>query len=210
MADQKISARTIKGSLTGSEKIPVGETGDPYITPDQIINLHKDASGGIAGLTLFKINFRNVADSFTSFFTNTNTAARTYTFQDRNGTIADDTDIGLLEVKLDAASVTTTGGTITLDFASKRQRIFNGATSFTGSKTIALSNSSNALVFTFNFQVTGSGAALTFPSGFKSSDSRFGTLVLTLTGAGYYEVTATFDSVNSIWRLKAEADGGAL
>lgn len=49
----------------------------------------KDASGGYAWLTLLKINFKNVANTFISFFTNTNTAARTYTFQDRDGTIAD-------------------------------------------------------------------------------------------------------------------------
>lgn len=54
---------------------------------------NKDATGGYAGLTLFKINFKNVANTFTSFFTNSNTAARTYTFADRNGTIADDADI---------------------------------------------------------------------------------------------------------------------
>jgi len=53
----------------------------------------KDASGGYVGLTLFKINFKNAANTFTSFFTNANTAARTYTFQDRDGTIADLTDI---------------------------------------------------------------------------------------------------------------------
>lgn len=54
---------------------------------------NKDASGGYAGLTLFKINFKNALNTFTSFFTNSNTAARTYTFQNRDGTIADDTDI---------------------------------------------------------------------------------------------------------------------
>lgn len=53
----------------------------------------KDSSGGYAGLTLFKINFKNAANTFTSFLTNANTAARTYTFQDRSGTIADDTDL---------------------------------------------------------------------------------------------------------------------
>lgn len=53
----------------------------------------KDATGGYAGLTLFKINFKNAANTFTSFFTNANTVARTYTFQDRNGTIADNTDL---------------------------------------------------------------------------------------------------------------------
>lgn len=54
---------------------------------------NKDASGGYAGLTLFKINFRNALNTFTSFLTNSNTAARTYTFQDRDGTIADNTDL---------------------------------------------------------------------------------------------------------------------
>lgn len=53
----------------------------------------KDATGGYAGLTLFKINFKNALNTFTSFLTNANTAARTYTFPDRDGTIADDTDI---------------------------------------------------------------------------------------------------------------------
>ncbi len=55
----------------------------------------KDATGGYAGLTLFKINFKNAANTFTSFLTNANTAARTYTFQDRDGTIADNTDLSL-------------------------------------------------------------------------------------------------------------------
>lgn len=61
--------------------------------PENVAN--KDASGGYAGLTLFKINFKNALNTFTSFFTNSNTAARTYTFQDRNGTIADNTDLAL-------------------------------------------------------------------------------------------------------------------
>jgi len=60
----------------------------------------KDATGGYAGLTLFKINFKNVANTFTSFFTNSNTAARTYTFQNRNGTILDDTDLGTINTSL--------------------------------------------------------------------------------------------------------------
>lgn len=74
---------------------------------------NKDASGGYVGLTLFKINFKNVANTFTSFFTNTNTAARTYTFQDRNGTIADDTDLAL---KAPIASPTFTGTATTPAF----------------------------------------------------------------------------------------------
>lgn len=68
----------------------VTENNIGYVAENQS---NKDASGGYAGLTLLKINFRNVANTFTSFFTNSNTAARTYTFQDRDGTIADNTDL---------------------------------------------------------------------------------------------------------------------
>lgn len=57
------------------------------------LSANKDATGGYVGLTLFKINFKNAANTFTSFFTNTNSAARTYTFQNRDGTITDDTDL---------------------------------------------------------------------------------------------------------------------
>lgn len=52
-------------------------------------------------MTLLKINFKNAADTFTSFFTNANTAVRTYTFQDKDGTVAMSSDT------LDAASKTT-------------------------------------------------------------------------------------------------------
>lgn len=54
---------------------------------------NKDTTGGYAGLTLFKINLRNVANTITSFFTNSNTAARTYTLPDSSGTVALTTDI---------------------------------------------------------------------------------------------------------------------
>lgn len=70
----------------------------------------KDASGGVVGMTLFKINFKNLANTFTSQFVNSNTASRDYTFQDRTGTIADDTDLAL---KANKASPTFTG-TVTL------------------------------------------------------------------------------------------------
>lgn len=53
----------------------------------------RDITGGFVGMTLFKINFKNAANTFTSFFTNANTAARTYTFQDKDGTIADLADV---------------------------------------------------------------------------------------------------------------------
>lgn len=47
----------------------------------------KDANGGYAGLTLFKINFKNAANTFTNFLTNATTAARTFTFVDRDAEV---------------------------------------------------------------------------------------------------------------------------
>lgn len=66
----------------------------------------KDASGGYAGLTLYKINFQNAANTFTSFLTNSNTGARTYTFPDATGTIALFSDITKANVGLSNADNT--------------------------------------------------------------------------------------------------------
>lgn len=53
----------------------------------------KDTSGGLAGLTLFKLNLRNAANTITSWFTNAATVARTWTFPDKDGTVAMTSDI---------------------------------------------------------------------------------------------------------------------
>ena len=53
----------------------------------------KDASGGVAGLTLFKLNLRNAANTITSFFTTAATVARTWTLPDKDGTVAMTSDI---------------------------------------------------------------------------------------------------------------------
>jgi len=49
---------------------------------------NKDVSGGYVGLDVLKIKFRNLLNTFTSFLVNSNTAARTYTFPDDDGTLA--------------------------------------------------------------------------------------------------------------------------
>lgn len=99
------------------------ETVDSYVHKDD-----KDATGGVPGLTLFKINFKNAANTFTSFFTNSNTAARTYTFQNRNGTIADDTDLALKSDKLIVENAQTgTGYTLVLTDADKLLTTSNAA-----------------------------------------------------------------------------------
>lgn len=53
----------------------------------------KDASNGVPGMTLFKINMRNAINTITSFLQNAATAARTWTFPDKDGTVAMTSDI---------------------------------------------------------------------------------------------------------------------
>lgn len=52
----------------------------------------KDASGGVPGLTLLKLNLKNAAGTITSWFTTAATAARTWTMPDKDGTVAVLTD----------------------------------------------------------------------------------------------------------------------
>lgn len=74
----------------------------------------RDATGGYAGLTLFKINFKNAANTFTSFFTNSNTAARTYTFPDYDATIATQGGTETLTAKTLTAPTVNGGATTAL------------------------------------------------------------------------------------------------
>lgn len=60
-------------------------------TAESVAN--KDATGGYAGLTLFRLNLRNAANTITSWFTNAATAARTWTLPDKDGTVAMLSDI---------------------------------------------------------------------------------------------------------------------
>lgn len=60
------------------------------------INTAKNAVSGYAGIdATYRIQFKNSSGVHTSLMTNVNTAIRTYTFQDRNGVIADDTDLAM-------------------------------------------------------------------------------------------------------------------
>ena len=52
-----------------------------------------DTSGGIPGLTLFKLNLKNALGTFTNFFTSATTASRTWVMPDKDGTVAMVSDI---------------------------------------------------------------------------------------------------------------------
>jgi hypothetical protein len=102
-----LASPTFTGTVSGIDKTMVGlpnvdntsDANKPVSTAQQTaLDLKqrlsgKDATGGYAGLTLFNINFKNVLNTFTSFFTNSNTAARTYAFPDKDITVAGLDDI---------------------------------------------------------------------------------------------------------------------
>jgi hypothetical protein len=124
-------------------------------TPENAAN--EDASGGYAGLTLFKINFKNVAGSFTSFFTNSNTAARTYTFADRTGTIADDTDI--TGAKARASHTGTQLASTISDFAASALAAAPAETTTTAGTLIAGSASKTPPIDADSIAITDSAAS---------------------------------------------------
>ena len=55
--------------------------------------IEKDASNGYAGLTLFKLNLKNVTNTFINFLTNSTTASRTWIMPNKDGTVAITSDI---------------------------------------------------------------------------------------------------------------------
>jgi len=101
----------------------------------------KDSTGGYVGLTLFKINFKNVLNTFTSFFTNSNTASRTYTFQNRDGIIADDTDLALANNQIAYETWSTNANYTTINTTAKRLIILQTGT-LTATRTLTLSTPS--------------------------------------------------------------------
>lgn len=80
--------KTINGnSVLGSGDITISSgSGDMVLASTQTVSGLKTFLSGMFGL-------RNVANTFTSFFTNANTASRTYTLQNRDGILADNTDL---------------------------------------------------------------------------------------------------------------------
>lgn len=96
-------------------------------------------------------------------------------------------------------SASTAGATITLTFGAgvlAYTRRFYGSASFATPKTIALADNTNANHFTFIFTITDVAATLTFPAAFKSSDSRFASLVFTSLETGTFKAVADYDGTS--------------
>lgn len=74
-----------------SDQIAPSQKATKTYADTKIASSSKNTSNGVAGLTLLKINFLNVLGTFTSFFTNSNTASRTYIFPDADMNVVGDT-----------------------------------------------------------------------------------------------------------------------
>lgn len=72
---------------------------------------NKDATGGYAGLTLFKLNLRNATGTITSWLTSAATVARTWVMQDRDGTVALTDDKPRVSVQSNQASCSVNSDT---------------------------------------------------------------------------------------------------
>lgn len=101
---------------------------------------------------------------------------------------------------IDILSVSTAGGTITLNFSDEEQRIFVGNAAFAAAKAVALSNSANAKRFDFIFTITNVSAILTFPASFVMNDVRWDTSSQEWEPdqTGTFKASAIFDGTNWI------------
>jgi hypothetical protein len=120
------------------------------------------------------------------------------------GTLSDQTDIqsalNAKEPTLTSTSASTASGTVTLDMNNLTQRMFVGSASFATSKTMALSNSTNALVFNFHFEVTNVAGTLVMPASWLMADINFGANTWVPPAIGKYELGGSYDGTN--WKIK--------
>lgn len=163
----------------------------------------KDATGGYVGLTLFKINFKNVANTFTSFFTNTNTASRTYTFPDVTGTVVlrNTTDTLLNKRITKRVGTTTSSATPTINTDNYDQYYLTAQTADITSFTTNLSGTpvNGDLLF---ISITGTASrAITWGASFENGSA---TLPTTTSGTTTLDVLFRWNSATSKWRCMAQ------
>jgi hypothetical protein len=184
--------------------VHTGTNTDQFVTPATLAG-EKDATGGIVGMTLFKINFKNVANTFTSFFTNTNTASRTYTFQDADYTvIGRDTVDTLTNKRREFRRSTTNAPGATPSMNTDNFDIFR----FTGLNTAITSMTTNLTgipthgdMISIEFTDNGTARAITWGASFAAS----GTLALPSTTVISTLLRCLFqwNSVTSKWEIIA-------
>lgn len=98
-------------------------------TPENSAN--KNVSNGYCGLSGYKLIITSNDGSYSSLIQNLNTSTRTYTLQNRNGIIADDTDLALKADKLASIQTVTSSATVTPVIANDIVRVTALATGVT-------------------------------------------------------------------------------
>jgi hypothetical protein len=88
---QAADTGTLNAAKSYANSIIIGLQTALGFTPENSSN--KDVSGGYVGKTLEKINIWNTARTFVNYFVSATTAARTWTFPDKDGTVAMTSDL---------------------------------------------------------------------------------------------------------------------
>lgn len=169
----------------------------------------RDADGGYAGLTRFKLNLKNALGTVISFLTNANTAERTYTLPDRDMTFAGKDDIDTLTAavgtKLNASARDANNGVAGLDTSYRlRLRSASGAVasfltnSNSAARTYTMPNKSGTVALLDDL------AGLT--SGTNTGDETAETILSKLSGAGVTALSGsnTGDETTDSLKLKLQ------
>jgi len=105
--DNGVDTAQITGSILATSFKKLGGLSTEFLMADGSVSLGGGGSGDmvlataqtVTGEKTFldtKLSLRNVANTFSSYFTNTNTASRTYTLQNKTGTLAQTDDYGVV------------------------------------------------------------------------------------------------------------------
>lgn len=107
---------------------------------------NKDATGGYAGLTLFKLNLRNTLDTITSWFTTAATAAHTWTLPDKDGTVAMTSDVTAIDNNASYRTILFSAGVLSSG-AAAGTKTFQGNAGMPLSGATGTSNLSNNVFY---------------------------------------------------------------
>lgn len=174
----------------------------------------KDATGGYAGLTLFKLNLRNAANTITSWFTNAATVARTWTMPDKDGTVAMTSDItggasaGSFTSITDAGvlTFTGTGNRITGDFSNvtiASRVLFQTSTANTSTTVHAIPNGTGTVARWSLSNASDPANASEASFAITATDTRFES---TLRGTGSYLPITWYTSATERLRIGINGD----